>query len=535
MLSGCTKVDHQIYHDPQAKLNRSEFGQVLTPTPPKQEQKALKRPKTAPKVAKTIVPKIFQQKVSLNVNDKVPIKQTLMAMAKQINVNLLVDRTVRGYADINVKDRPFIDVINDLCEDYNLVYKINGNCLKVMADRPYLHTYHLQSLAITIENSTSTKISTDIFNSNMNEQNNNKQGSGSSTAITTKSTHDFWQELEKNIKLLSEKLSTNKKINHIINKQAGLITIIATNRQHKIFKDYFGQLTDSLCSQVLIEAKIIEVVLNDDYKMGINWNMLWDKFNFGNVSTVTTEGFKKKIFNKGFRLSYDTQEPEQKDLGLDGVANLFDSFGTVRAISNPRITVTNNQTAILKVVTNKVFFEVTRYHGTIVKTFDKDRKQSLREHLSEPQDIPKVRTLPVGFIMAVHPVIDKHKGEVTLYMHPSISKCDGEGVSNPLLPESAPKVPQVRVREVSSIAHLKDGQIIILGGLMDMTSSNTSYGLPSARPFNVIGKKKESNHEVKELVILLKCTILDNNDHVIDPQDRRIYNNMISDGRRWQM
>jgi general secretion pathway protein D len=207
------------------------------------------------------------------------------------------------------------------------------------------------------------------------------------------------------------------------------------------------------------------------------------------------------------------------------------TFGATRILSSPRLTVLNNQTAVLKVARNEVYFLTQAQFPTTVST-------SGVPVSGTPVFSSTPRTVPVGLVMTVQPSIDRERERVTMTLRPTISRVVSRvndpsiglnaaqaGVSNPVQSQ----IPVLAVREMDSVLQLRSGEVGVMGGLMQDSSENTDQGVPPFDSIPVIGnlaKSRDNAGKTSELVILLRATILDN-----APPDRadadlyRRYNN----------
>ena len=199
-----------------------------------------------------------------------------------------------------------------------------------------------------------------------------------------------------------------------VNRQAGIVSVFGTERQHRQIEIYLRGLRKSIGAQVLIEAKILEVTLSDEFRFGINWTTLFQGranaaalLNTATTSTVQAPPFSQLIAAPA---SPTTATANVVTLALGGadlnvVANAVEEFGTVRALSNPRITVMQNQTAVLKVAENDVFFEVSIEQTTQVVNNQQVTDRSVTSEL---------KTVTVGLVMTVQPSINLDTDEITL-------------------------------------------------------------------------------------------------------------------------
>ncbi|MBF0393989.1 MAG: hypothetical protein HQL38_15025, partial [Alphaproteobacteria bacterium] len=299
------------------------------------------------------------------------------------------------------------------------------------------------------------------------------------------------------------------------NQQAGLVSVYGTAKQHKLVKDYLEQILQMVSAQVLIEAKVVEVTLTDQFRSGIDWtavtNFAGSKFTLGLplLPAVALDGAALPAFSLG---RVDKTGVEQSLL------ELVKTFGTVRTLSSPRLTVTNNQTAVLKVARNVVYFEINVTPGTTTSTGTTPATYS-----------SEMRTVPEGVILTVQPSINLKREEVTLGLRPTITRVvgfkDDPAVRLAGSTEPSP-VPEVEVREMDSVVTMGSGEVVVMGGLMQERSTAESTGIPGVMDVPLIGllaKRQSDMTELVELVVIIKATILKNARDSVAPQDRRIY------------
>jgi general secretion pathway protein D len=254
----------------------------------------------------------------------------------------------------------------------------------------------------------------------------------------------------------------------------------------------------------LIDARIIEVELDDSFQSGIDWNGVFKSAagaaaNFGTEAALNTNGF----FTAGVT-----------GTNFGGLINLVQTFGTTRVLSAPRVTVLNNQTAVMKVATNQVYF-VTQAQFTTTTNASGASITTNPVYTSTP------RTVPVGLVMTVQPSIDATNNRVTMTLRPTISRVVGE-VDDPSISLNAAvagvkssvesQIPVLAVREMDSVIQLHSGEIAILGGLMQDSSTNKDQGVPGMSDLSWVGnlfKSRDNEGQTTELVILLRATISD--------------------------
>ena len=285
-------------------------------------------------------------------------------------------------------------------------------------------------------------------------------------------------------------------------------SIRATSRQHEKVQEFLDQVMAGAKRQVLIETTVAEVQLNNQYQRGIDWQRLRSVAGFGfqQVSGGTPAGVNTNAFTLGFSTG--------PGLGITGTLKLLESFGDVRVLSSPKISVLNNQAAVLKVVDNLVYFTVqastvSAANTAAVTTFS-----------------TTVNSVPVGFIMSVVPQISE-SDTVLLNVRPTISRKltdvadPNPSLANPCgipvpvggcnIPAIPSLIPVIQTREMESLMRVQSGQTAVLGGLIQDSVTNIEDGIPGVRTIPGVGaltsQRKDINQKT-ELVIFLRPTVI---------------------------
>jgi MSHA biogenesis protein MshL len=284
----------------------------------------------------------------------------------------------------------------------------------------------------------------------------------------------------------------------IANPEAGVLTIRANSKQHEKIQEYLDKVVASVKRQVLIEATIVEVRLNDTYQAGINWSRLGDGFIFSQTlgpQIATSFGPDGIVTDGGPGLVAG-----YTNSNFLGFVQLLQQFGDTKVLSSPKMMVLNNQTAVLKVVNNLVYFTVQaqQSQGAVSGNV-----------LSTVTTTPN--TVPVGLIMSVTPQISA-TGMVNINVRPTISRVlSFVNDPNPVL--TVPSlIPQIQVRELESMLQVTSGNTAVLGGLMQDEIINNSDHVPGLYKLPLVGKlfTGEDKSNIKtELVIFLRPTVID--------------------------
>ncbi|WP_065309130.1 type II secretion system protein GspD [Janthinobacterium psychrotolerans] len=286
----------------------------------------------------------------------------------------------------------------------------------------------------------------------------------------------------------------------VVNTEGGLIAVRATGRQHEKIREFLDLVTSSAKRQVLIEATIMEVRLNREYQQGINWSRLTGslRLNQGQVGNLALPSAVTPGATPGiFVLNY------LKD-SFSTTIQLLESFGKVKVLSSPKISVLNNQTAMLKVVDNNVFFTIKVTPAVISSTGTITTPATYES---------KLETVPVGFVMSVTPQISD-SDVVTLNVRPTITRIVGYVQDpNPALATAnvQSRVPVIQARELESIMKVDSGQIAVMGGLMQDSVDNTRDGVPGLSSLPVVGNLFTYRNEAStktELVIFMRPVVV---------------------------
>ncbi len=461
-----------------------------------------------------------------------------MQIAQQAKVDIALDPLIKGGINFQAYNKEVIEVVREICAISHLRYKVCNTILRIELDRPYLKNYNVQFLSLSRANQNRISIATDVFTAVDSRK--AELDNGSNTLLEAETKTDFWEEVENTLAtiLLSEAVLEEQNVepSYAIHKQAGIISIFATDVQHQQVENYLHLLRTNTASQVLIEAKVVEVLLKDEFKSGINWNIL--KGNFALQAPlgklVTPGSFNSEASRHKDILTIGAGGPE-----LTSLLYFMEKFGTVRTLSSPRLTVMNNQSAVLKVATNHVFFRIdyNRDYG-----YDSRREH---EYVSS-----EVQTIPIGLVMVVQPSINLENDTVTMTLRPTISRIVDEKQDPAVAIVSQQKqqslVPEVQVRELDSVVHMNSGEIVIMGGLMEERSDNEQTRLPGVTdavedlkiPFlDFLFKSKSDQYAVSELVIFIRATIIDNGREserihsTIMPADKKVYETFTKDPR----
>ena len=289
----------------------------------------------------------------------------------------------------------------------------------------------------------------------------------------------------------------------IANPENGIITVRATGKQHEKIQQFIDQVMASAQRQVMIEATVVEVKLGDQYQQGINWQRLFGGtkgFNLTqagitNFQSNTTNGFATTV--GGLAVQY--LNPTSKFGNISASVQLLEQFGNVKVLSSPTLSVMNNQTAMLRVVDNDVYFIV---NSTVTPN-------------TVPGGAPiiayttTVNTVPIGFTMSVTPQINDND-TVLLNVRPSITRLLSPA-SDPTPGAFQNSIPQTSTREMESILKIQNNQIAVLGGLMEDSINKNTNEVPLLARIPLLGNLFQNRNDATsktELVIFIRPVVI---------------------------
>jgi len=425
-----------------------------------------------------------------------PANELLFALARDARLNLDIDPAIDGRVSINAIDQTLPQILKRVSRQVALRYYLDGPNLVVAKDNPFLRIYRVDYLNMTRDTDSSVGIETSLSE----EGEEGGATGGSETTVTNSSSNDFWQSLETNVEALSKINGVDGEV--ISNRESGTISVFTSSAGHETIQRFIDMAVGSARRQVLIEATVVDVQLNDDFEAGVDWSRIaeGDGWSVGQNLLSTTTALPALDIGPVTELSvFDSNS----DRTIAAAVRALDEFGEVAVMSSPKIMALNNQTSVLKVADNLVYFEidatsnVAGVNGVITNTFDTTAK-----------------TVPVGFVMNVTPFITAD-GEVLLNIRPTITIDIGfVNDPNPALADAGvvSQIPIIQVREMESVLRVRSGSTAVIGGLMTDRSRKSDVGLPGLHDIEDVGiafGTKTRSAKKSELVIFLRPRIIE--------------------------
>jgi MSHA type pilus biogenesis protein MshL len=433
------------------------------------------------------------------VND-VPVKELLFALARDASINVDIHPDVSGLATLNAVDQTLPQILDRLARQLGLRYEIKDDNISIQPDTPFVRVYRIDYVNLIREATTSSSVSTQIAETSSGTGGGGGGGgNNSTTTVTSSSQYPFWQTLTETIRNLVSGSGTFEGLDDeetvITNPSNGVIMVRATGLQHEEVQRYLDEVRASSRRQVMIEATIVEVELNDAYQAGIDWSNIPAAAATTVQQALTGPNAVTNLVNPPFfSLGYQSGD-------ITASVSLLKEFGDTKVLSSPKIMALNNQTALLKVVENVVYFEVssntTQAQTTAVTTTNTTAK-----------------SVSVGVVMSVTPQVSD-TDEVTLTVRPTISRVTGfKNDPNPDLVIENP-VPEIAVRELESVLRVGSGQLAVLGGLMQDDIRRDSDAVPwvsESETFGDLFTSRNNQFRKSELVIFLRPWVIETPD-----------------------
>lgn len=405
---------------------------------------------------------------------KADIQEILTVLSRKTELNIIVDPDVKGEVTVDLKEVTLTKALDCLLTPLGLEYKREANFIWVSPVKMQTRRFTLNYL-ITKRTGSGT-VSGSVGEGGGGEGE-GPQSMGAFITVKTSDTSDLWKEIEEGLKGIS-----SEKGRLVINKMSG--SIIATDFPQNLasMSEFLKTVEDSAQRQVMIKTDIIEVILSDEYQMGINWSAVFNhdslKGTLAQTLKADTEVFKITLVDGDFSLLLDAMSEQGKTVVL----------------SSPKISTLNNQPAVIKVAKEDVYWEREIVDSTAG---------------GNPWAVSTPRWITIGILLKVTPQISSN-GLIIMDIHPSVTHKAGESKS----PEGD-TAPILDVRETNTVVKVRNGQTIIIAGLLSERKKDEVTSVPFLGKIPLLGiffSKTEQKNEKTELTIMLTPKVVVENE-----------------------
>ena len=511
VISGCAsnKVGLQGAEAINAALD-SPAAASVTPPPASVQQAVMDAVRDKPVATP---PRSVEPRFSLNVNNA-KASEVFMGMVTGTPYSMLVHPDVTGTLTLNLKNVTVPEAMEAVRSLYGYEYEVQGNRIIVPSPAMQARVYQLNALAMLRQGKSDTR----VVSGSVSLSNGGGGGGGTDSApasasksletssVPTSTDSKFWEEVTNSLKTLAGDAGGVE-----VSPQSGIIIVKAAPANLFMVEKYLRASELISARQVMLEAKILEVELNDGFQSGINWAGLnnngqtaigQDGLNVGTVNGVNVGGSITSMLAGAIPGSAGSLFGVSFNDGNFGVViNLLKTQGAVHVLSSPRIATINNQKAVLRVGTDDFFVtEVTV--GT----------QGTTAVPATPSTVT-VEPFFSGVALDVTPQIDD-KDNITLHVRPSVSKVVEKTKTVNLGVQGGTLVLPLAsstISETDSVVRLKDGQIVAIGGLMSQVNDDSDNRVPLLGdiPYfgQLFGNTSRANRK-REMVVLIKTTLI---------------------------
>jgi general secretion pathway protein D len=480
--------------------------------------------------------------------NNVRVQDLLFALARDARLNVDIHPDVTGTVTLNAIDQTLPQLLTRIARQVDMRYEIHGDNLVVMRDSPYLRTYKIDYLSATrnvkMQSTASTQFGTAGGAGTPTAPGATSTTTGGTAQIDVTAENRLWDSLVQNVRdILRETdkvipagaqlapapaappppppgaappapaapavqpTATYQEAASVIgNRESGILYVRANSKQHERVQEFLDLVLTGAKRQVLIEATVAEVQLRSEYQRGIEWTRLRSGETGFQLqqppippTTSLTPGFSPNPFVIGYASA---------GRNFSGTLSLLEQFGDVRVLSSPRLSVLNNQTAILRVTRDIIYFTLTPSTTPVTVTGSGLGGVTIPASFTTTPNVAAE-----GFMMAVLPQINDVEA-VVLNVRPTIRRrVDSVRDPNPALQGQATQndIPVFETREFDSMLRLQSGEIAVLAGLMQDFAQANDSGIPGVRSIPLVGEALSNRNELSaktELVIFLRATVI---------------------------
>ena len=423
------------------------------------------------------------QIVSFSMVDE-DLQLVLYSLSQAVGMNLIIDPSFaeeKRLATLNLENVSASTVLKEILGTFDLYYQVEKNVIRI---KPYEERiFHLNFLDTSVD--ADFDVGGDVFGGGETEQSTGLAGNFKLTGRGAKKSnpYDLVEEMVKGM--------LSKGGRYTLNRLSGSLYVKDTPAVIRSVARLVNHLGETLARQILIEARVIEVSLSDQYSYGINWSVLRDQ-----ATTATRVDSASWALGRGLVL-----RRIQDDFSIDSTIDALRTFGDSKVVSNPSIRSKHGKPAVISVGTSFTYKKS-------VTTTELDRDSRVEESTEV-----EVSTVFDGLILGVIPFIEAD-GQITLLINPILSNVDPDSIKPEAVSATGTdsiSLPVVGIKEISTTIGIHSGDVVILGGLIDKRRQEVKKGVPFLSGIPLLGylfKNEAARDETRELVIILSVSVV---------------------------
>lgn len=483
----------------------------LDPTPPDSVASALRAPSAlAPSALRAEQPRF-----DLTV-DNVPAREFFHGVVEDTPYNVVVDPEVEGTVSLTLRDVAVPEIMATVEQVYGYQIRRTETAYTVTPARLDSRLFELDYLNVQRTGSSSTRVtsgditgggnnnggsnSSDDSGEDSNGRNAEGEGSGSGSEVRTSSKSALWTDVEETVERM---LSGHEGASVVASPEAGTLAVRALPATLRKVEAYVGRLQRSLNRQVILEARIVEVELSDGFRAGIDWSALGSDAGRVLSGSVSASGEAAVGSEDAFELNVfrGSGEGGGEQASFAGVLSVLERRGDLQVLSSPRVSTLNNQKAVIKAGTDS-FYQTD---------LNIDRRTVNDQLLTELE--PEFEPFFSGIALDVTPQIGED-GWITLHIQPSVTDVEDVARSLQLSGDESIsfRLAQSDVRQADALVRARDGEMIVIGGLIDEREETVTSRVPLLGRIPLLGwlfTQQRQQTEEYELVILLRPRVVE--------------------------
>lgn len=439
--------------------------------------------------------------VSVN---NVAAKEFFSGIAQGANCSLILSPNVKGNISLNLKQVTLIEVLDAVSDLYDYRYEKTSYGYNIYPKELETRMFMVDKLTLLRSMQTNTQVNSssgDLTQAGSSSSGGSSTTTPSTVTLQASQKESFWTDLNNTIAAIIGSSGSGKDATSTpmvqVNSATGMIIVRAYPKDIQLVEQYLAKTQRILGREVIIEAEILDVALTNKYSAGINWGIL----TAGGLTNALDPSQTTTLLSSAYTLSMSGDRNN-----FNYALSLISTQGKVSVLSKPRVSALNNQSAVIKVGSDNYY--VTNVQSQVTTGGSGESSNTTTSTIN-------LQAFFSGISLYVTPQITE-EGDVNLHIHPAVSKVsentldvvvDGQSSSLP--------VAQSIIRETDTVVHAKNGQVIILGGLIQSDAGVTTSGLPLTDKYkSTLGDltTAQLNSGIKsELVILLRPLVVEDN------------------------